>query len=103
VYYFLKETGLISEKIYRKMKVRIAALELMFERVARDELWCMTFVFDWPQLEPEDPDRRSVYASTFIEEEEDLIPALFERYLEERLEQFNEKTRTRIESDVIDF
>ncbi|MGM0474541.1 MAG: hypothetical protein ACQERV_10375, partial [Bacteroidota bacterium] len=50
----------------------------------------------------EDPERRAAYASTFVEDEEDELPAFFDRYLEERLELFNEKTRTRIESDVID-
>jgi hypothetical protein len=98
VYHFLFENGLIAEKKYEKMKRNISALEFMLERAIYGDLWMMNFVFFWPRLNSDDPDRRAVYESTFSVSREDYEP-LFNDYVSRRSEELPPKIREKIDSD----
>lgn len=98
VYHFLAENGLIPGEKYEKMKRNIDALEFMLERAVQGDLWMMSFVFSWPQLEPADSFRQDVYESTFSIFSGDYEP-IFHDYVSGRLRQFPPRIRERLEND----
>jgi len=99
IYYFLAESGLISDKATSKMKINIDALEFMFEKMTYGDLWTMTFVFSWPRLDSVGPDRKDLYESTFSLYEGEY-ESVFHDYQSRRFNKFPPGIRKKLVSDL---
>lgn len=71
VYEFLYENSLISENDYGKMLDNINVVQRLLELISEDELWQMSFLFEWPAIV--DEDARDYYISTFQKNRDELM------------------------------
>ena len=65
VYNFLHANNLINDHYYRLMEENIRTLEYMHIINAGETLWRMKFVFNWPELQANDPYRMKMFSDTY--------------------------------------
>jgi len=65
VYSFLHTNNLINDHYYSLMEENIRVLEYRYMVNAHETLWRMKFVFDWPELYPNDPYQMEIFSDTY--------------------------------------
>lgn len=70
VYEFIHEVGMISDEGFEQMNHNINALKYLLVRIVGVDLWKMTFVFKWPDIQTEDSREEEIFRSTFYEDNE---------------------------------
>lgn len=101
VYHFLGEKGLIQGEFKENMRKHIDALEYMFERLSSDDLWQMTYIFEWPDIGQLDQERRRIFNSTFALDERDYEEDL-EDWLDKKFKGFSDEIKKNLEVTLKD-
>ena len=65
VYHFLHVHNLIDDNFYKEMSENIHFIEYEFMVNYRESLWQMKFVFDWPQLNFNDPIQVKIFTDSY--------------------------------------
>ena len=66
VYHFLREYTLIDKEDFTRMNENISSIKYLFMRITDENLWKMSYIFNWPQLYVPDPYDKEVFQSTSI-------------------------------------
>lgn len=109
VYRFLHVSGLINDHYYQRMEENIGMLEFDSIFYLNRTAWQMKFVFDWPQLNPPNPNLVKLFSDTYRYSIDKTVGDQFDNYLEswsvpeivqEEIDQFyNEKQSKKKEND----
>ncbi|MDP2338952.1 MAG: SEC-C metal-binding domain-containing protein [Bacteroidota bacterium] len=109
VYRFLHVYDLINDHYYQRMEENIGMLEYDSIFYLNRTAWQMKFVFDWPQLNPPDPNMVKLFSDTYRYSIDKTVGDQFDNYLEswsvpksvqEEIDQFyNEKQLNKKEND----
>jgi len=82
VYRFLHSRGLINNHYYQRMEENIRMLEFDSLFYLNKTAWQMKFVFDWPQLNPPDPNLVKLFSDTYRYSIDKTVEEKFDNYLE---------------------
>ena len=79
---FLYSHGLINDHYYQHMKENISMLEYDSLFYLNSSAWQMKFVFDWPPLNPPDPNLIKLFSDTYRFSIDKTVEDQFDNYLE---------------------
>jgi hypothetical protein len=82
MYRFLYVNELISDYYYKRMESNISMLEFDSLFYLRSSAWQMKFVFDWPQLNPPNPELIKLFSDSYRYSFDKTVGDQFENYLE---------------------
>jgi len=82
VYRFLHVSGLINDHYYQRMEENIGMLEFDSIFYLNRTAWQMKFVFDWPQLNPPNPNLVKLFSDTYRYSLDKTVEDQFDNYLE---------------------
>ena len=77
VYRFIHNCGMISDEGLEQMNQNIRALKYTYLHIANDELWKMTFVFNWPHLYIPDPEEERMFRITYKKDPDDIDESFY--------------------------
>ena len=100
VYHFLKEVNLIDGNYAEEMEDNISVLKHMFNRITRENLWKMSYIFNWPQLSLYDLNEKEVFRSTFTLNADDFGDKV-DNYLNIQCQVFPERLKKELDTHKV--
>lgn len=82
IYRFLHIHGLINDHYFKRMEENISVLEYDSIFYLNRTAWQMKFVFDWPPLNPPDPNLVKLFSDTYRYPIDKTVEDRFDNYLE---------------------